>query len=308
MDDLRPPGTVEVKCSHPGCNTYFWLRPSDPRLPDGPFSCGSTHEDDRQAQINALPALFGINWGGRGYKGPRSDGKEPACRYGGEPAGYITFVDKWAAREGILHYEDISVLDDPLAIPDLITWHPPGISLDDNFQPVHEQYPRMGGSYHAEGEDGKLAEHKLVLHQCPRCLGSICLETRHPLAFRGTPTCGDAEHFSGYTRPCPAGAPAFELDPLLEATYGPGTCWTIWERLRYGTKNLAEGYLRGQVLVRKATRREYRFALLIYDDPGEILRFAPHLRFDLLENLPLEQGSDIGAKATKAIPFVRLLS
>lgn len=42
-DDIRPRGTVEVRCSSPGCNWRFWLGATDPRLPDGPFSCGANH-------------------------------------------------------------------------------------------------------------------------------------------------------------------------------------------------------------------------------------------------------------------------
>lgn len=312
MDDIRPPGTVEVKCSHPGCNWYFWLSPDDPRLPNGPFFCGSTHEDDRQAQLDALVAMHGIRWGSRNYAGPRSDGKESTCGYGGQRAGYVTFRDKWDVCQGVLRYEDISLLDDPRAIPDLITWHPPSFRLNDDLLPVREEYPRMGGSHHSILEDGTSVEHKLVLHSCPRCQGMIPLEADHPLAFKGTPTCGDATCFSGYTRPCPAGEPAHELDKVLEAHHGPGTCWTMWDGQNHPAKNLAEQYARGQILLRKMVGDEFRFALLTYKNPGEILRFAPHLRFDLLENLPLSKDGceccEFGPKALQALPFVKLLN
>lgn len=39
MDDLRPKGTVEVKCSK--CGWSFWLDALHPSLPDGPFICMS---------------------------------------------------------------------------------------------------------------------------------------------------------------------------------------------------------------------------------------------------------------------------
>lgn len=38
-DDIRPRGTVEVKCSAPDCGWCFWLDALDPSLPDGPFLC-----------------------------------------------------------------------------------------------------------------------------------------------------------------------------------------------------------------------------------------------------------------------------
>jgi hypothetical protein len=43
MDDIRPKGTVQVRCSFPGCEWEFWVDCLDPRLPDGPFYC-SEHD------------------------------------------------------------------------------------------------------------------------------------------------------------------------------------------------------------------------------------------------------------------------
>lgn len=43
-DDIRPKGTVEVKCSTPNCNWHFWLASNDIRLPSGPFYCASCSE------------------------------------------------------------------------------------------------------------------------------------------------------------------------------------------------------------------------------------------------------------------------
>lgn len=39
FDDIRPRGTVTVRCSHPGCTWKFWVDPLHPALPDGPFLC-----------------------------------------------------------------------------------------------------------------------------------------------------------------------------------------------------------------------------------------------------------------------------
>lgn len=43
-DDVRPKGTVQVKCSTPGCPWSFWVGCLDPRLPDGPFECPECEE------------------------------------------------------------------------------------------------------------------------------------------------------------------------------------------------------------------------------------------------------------------------
>lgn len=60
-DDIRPRGTVEVRCNHPGCRWAFWVGPLDPRLPDGPFDCGRDHEEDVAVDA-AFDALTGIGW------------------------------------------------------------------------------------------------------------------------------------------------------------------------------------------------------------------------------------------------------
>jgi hypothetical protein len=51
MDDLRPRGTVEVRCEYPGCCWSFWLDCLDPRLSTGPFDCGADHR--KQERVNA---------------------------------------------------------------------------------------------------------------------------------------------------------------------------------------------------------------------------------------------------------------
>lgn len=38
-EDIRPPKTVQVPCSVPGCEWEFWVEALDPRLPNGPFLC-----------------------------------------------------------------------------------------------------------------------------------------------------------------------------------------------------------------------------------------------------------------------------
>jgi hypothetical protein len=55
-DDIRPRGTVQVKCSHPGCGWQFWLGALDPLLPNGPFWCFE-HETDpvKRAAWDAPP-------------------------------------------------------------------------------------------------------------------------------------------------------------------------------------------------------------------------------------------------------------
>lgn len=46
-DDIRPLGTVEVRCSTPHCLWSFWVPGDDIRLPEGPFFCGNCSEHAR---------------------------------------------------------------------------------------------------------------------------------------------------------------------------------------------------------------------------------------------------------------------
>jgi hypothetical protein len=39
QDDIRPRGTVQVKCQFPGCRWEFWVDCLHPLLPEGPFLC-----------------------------------------------------------------------------------------------------------------------------------------------------------------------------------------------------------------------------------------------------------------------------
>lgn len=51
-DDIRPRGTVQVKCSAPECTWEFWVDALDPRLPDGPFLC-SDHDGSSPPYMKA---------------------------------------------------------------------------------------------------------------------------------------------------------------------------------------------------------------------------------------------------------------
>ncbi len=80
MDDIRPRGTVEVRCSHEGCGWCFWLDPLDPRLPDGPFDCGADHEADAVIRVfhDQLWERHGMLWRSSGGLRLR-EGVDPTC-------------------------------------------------------------------------------------------------------------------------------------------------------------------------------------------------------------------------------------
>lgn len=310
MDDLRPRGSVEVKCSHPKCDLHWWLDPLDPRLPDGPFDCGGTHEDDRQDAIDALWPLFGLRWGSRSVRGPRSDGKpsQGACSYGGEPAGTVTFNDKWNVRYGSYDYEDIRALDDPFSIPERIDWEcrSPHVKEDNPGSPDREPLPRMGGTVYIEQPDGSLKPMRLVLHKCTECGRTCFLYETHPKAYSGPATCADEAFYSA--SPCPVrNKMGHTFDKRLAELHGPGVEWTMWDGMVKGTKNPVRIFDRGAILVRKLVDpKRALFALIEYDHPNMLLVLMEHFHWVNLNKIVLPRGVswEMSDRIEKAIPFV----
>jgi len=305
MDDLRPTGTVEVKCSHSGCNTYWWIDCLDPRLPDGPFLCGSTHEDDRQKQIDSLQPLFGIRWGQRVYRGERSDGLPSVGGYGGEPAGSVLFNDKWGVKKGSLDYEDVTSLDNPLTIPEHINWDDLGPYLKDMNQDL-ETFPHMGGKVYIGQADGSLKATNLVLHQCTKCGRVAHLNEAHPRALTGPATCDD-EYSWDETSPCPTkDGIALALDDLLTAYHGKETIWTMWTGCDTSARNAVNHYDQGIILIRKLVEPFPVFALLRYSSPYEILSLVKSLKFTRLVEIPMLASTppEFSSRALTALDFV----
>lgn len=304
---LRPPGSVEVDCSHPGCTWSFWISPTDPRLPDGPFYCGSSHLDDRFAQVEALHPLFGIRMGSRQRCTPPSPNTPAdACGDFGEPhAGKILFHDKWWSRTGILSYDHLEELDDPFRIPDRIRWLPAGTSADLGTEQEDDKLPRMGGQHYRLRPDKSEEKVQLVLHRCPCCLRRIAIEEDHPLAYKGVPTCAHETGWGIHWGPCPAGPAAFALDGALRELHGPGTSWTIWHGGVPEAENAAHYYSKGRILVSRITgdwQKRAEFAVLRYDHTDQIARAATELRFCSLADLDLEED-EFGAEAREALRF-----
>lgn len=96
MDDIRPRGSVQVRCGYPGCGWSFWLECLDPRLPDGPFDCGADHLT--QARVNA--ALKRLADAGMVYQTAAG----PGCGCGGpaNKAGSLPVAETPAPTAGYL--------------------------------------------------------------------------------------------------------------------------------------------------------------------------------------------------------------
>ncbi len=90
-DDIRPRGTVEIRCSHPECGVCTWVDPLDPRVLGG-YTCGRNHE--RAKAIDRLGAEIEARFGltHMGYGALRNqDGSWPcvAC-FDVHERGYLT--------------------------------------------------------------------------------------------------------------------------------------------------------------------------------------------------------------------------
>jgi hypothetical protein len=307
MDDLRPKGTVEVKCSHPGCNTYWWIDPLDPRLPGGPFLCGSTHEDDRQKQIDSLLPIFGLRWGTRCYRGARSDGLPSVGGYGGEPAGTVLFHNKWWNKMGSLYYEDIASLDNPLKIPESINWDVVSPHLTGGMHEDPGPTPRMGGKNYVEQDDGSLKAVNLVVHTCTHCGRTVGLHETHPRAFSGPASCADETGWQENWNPCPTkDGIALALDDLLTAYHGKEAIWTMWTGGDMSARNAVNYYDQGAILIRKLVEPFPVFALLHYSSPYEILTLVKSLKFTRLVEIPMLASTppEFSSRALTALSFV----
>lgn len=100
IESIRPAGTVEVRCSHPGCSWSWYVDALDPRLP-GPFHCGTDHEfqDFVDHALISLRVRTGISWRQKGALGPNPGGV-------GTPShGYAIVSDRLENRKGCLTWD-----------------------------------------------------------------------------------------------------------------------------------------------------------------------------------------------------------
>ena len=260
--------------------------------------------------FRSLWPLFGLRWGSRSVRGPRSDGKpsQGACSYGGEPAGTVTFNDKWNVRYGSYDYEDIRALDDPFSIPERIDWEcrSPHVKEDNPGSPDREPLPRMGGTVYIEQPDGSLKPMRLVLHKCTECGRKCCLYETHPKAYTGPATCADEAH---NTSPCSVrNGHGRKFDEYLQKAHvgGGSVEWTMW----FGTNvhPMVEHFDSGLILVRMLRDRGMPFFSLIeYDHPNDLPVLAESVRWSKLDRISTPKAKmpwEMKYRIEKAIPFV----
>jgi hypothetical protein len=141
-DDIRPKGTVEVRCSYPGCGWCWWVSPLDPRLPDGPWDCGSDHEASKVVfhALSLLKLRHGLVWGSvRGLGAemppvpvpslpvpsePSGETAKCACAPRSYSAGQAVLHSRTHDRTGVLEWASLDDLRDADALPAKMNWDP----------------------------------------------------------------------------------------------------------------------------------------------------------------------------------------
>lgn len=115
---LRPKGTVEVTCQHPGCGWSWWVDPLDQRLPDGPWDCGQDHEAERAVRraFTQVRLQTGIHCGTMVGRGPNRPDLVCEGRKSYR-AGIAGVRDRLRAKEGFFEW---SSLDELLTVEDIV--------------------------------------------------------------------------------------------------------------------------------------------------------------------------------------------
>lgn len=122
-DGLRPKGSVEVRCSQPGCGWAWWVDPLDSRLPDGPFDCGQNHAAngivDRAFAL--LHVRHGLRWGSMRSTVPRDACDTGAC--GGDMTKGCAIVHRREGNDdGFIEWQSLDELRDVDALAARVLW------------------------------------------------------------------------------------------------------------------------------------------------------------------------------------------
>lgn len=110
---LRPPCTVEVMCSYPGCGVAWWVDPLDPRLPAGPFDCGADHEAELlvRRRLSAVRIRYGVRAGITVARGPEMPNNSCGNRSISAGIALVSWRD-WHGQ-GLLEWDSPLDLADP---------------------------------------------------------------------------------------------------------------------------------------------------------------------------------------------------
>jgi hypothetical protein len=248
---LRPKGTVEVRCSIPGCGIAWWIDPLDPRLSDRShvWDCGADHDAERVFdRLNAeLHLRYGIV-----YRGS-ADGTKCGCGSSAK-RHYYRDARVLSRRNGLLLNVDRLGSRSVVEVLSLIEWNPevwPESALADGWHESGVPPKASPGMVHWVGyrEERGGAEapvRRYTFAKCARCGYDLHVDVEDPT--RRSPK-GHSLPYGGGEMPAPAwlGRTLFCEDVLGTDVYSPQPCavamgmalaayeeltgnrWTWWE-------------------------------------------------------------------------------
>lgn len=123
-DDIRPKGTVEVRCGHPECGVAWWVDPLDPKLPAGPWDCGADHAADSRLRraFAILRIRHGVVMGMMQALGEARPDAACECQRVSYRKGWAILHSREGLRHGFLAWDDTRELDDIDATAARIDW------------------------------------------------------------------------------------------------------------------------------------------------------------------------------------------
>lgn len=275
-DDLRPKGSVEVRCSTPGCGNVWWVDPLDPRLPEGPFDCGDDHQTTAfvQRRLSMLRLRHGVMVATMRPSGPpRGDIQGNPGASASLKSALATVWDRERGVPGTLEWQNVGELGNPDSAFAQIDWSRDrwvatmkemGVDPDEEVSPGLVRWV----GYKANGAVRKYTFAKCAREGCPH---RVMVDVKDPTFQPDTYMIGS---WGGGTMPAPEwwGQRTFKCEEGL-STSAPNPCvlvrsdaiaqyeqasgsrWTMWHSPSDDS---------GTVLF--WTPRTKRFSLLTYED------------------------------------------
>lgn len=128
MDDieaLRPRGTVQVSCDHPGCGLAWWVDPLDPLLkdPNHKWDCGDNHRATAtvRRRLSLVKLRTGYQWGTMVATGPELPNARPCCNRSSE-SGHALLYDRERDKVGSISWSHPDDLKNHLEVVSKIEW------------------------------------------------------------------------------------------------------------------------------------------------------------------------------------------
>ncbi len=288
-ESLRPRGTVEVRCGHPGCGWCWWVEPLHPKLPDGPWDCGEDHAASQRVRValSTLRIQTGIHWGSMSGKGPERPNPDGTCGSGRSySAGVVGLYDRYRDKQGVFEWENVSELEDLDALQKRIQWGLAiGIGVTDigpvPLHPMHKVEPGKVMTVGYQWRDREIRKYTFVKCARPGCAQNVMVDYDRPSMKCGIGDTYSVGAWGGDDLPEPPwwNNREFQCEDGLSADY---KC-----RLFYGCDALREFEEKSGVRWTMWTHHRPLGTVLFYDPVMKIHGYLPYADYGDA-NLPVE--------------------